>query len=104
RGHQGPLRRRTQPPAALVVGGVARPRFYVSRALLQSSGRRAARHPRSASAHMTGPLLSVEDLHVTFSTRGGLVEAVRGITLQLAAGGMLGLLGGGRSRQAGTGL
>jgi len=30
---------------------------------------------------MTASLLAVQDLHVTFSTRRGLVEAVRGVTL-----------------------
>jgi len=43
---------------------------------------------------MTRPLLEVEDLHVTFSTRRGLVEAVRGAsTLSLGEGVMLGLVG-----------
>jgi len=35
---------------------------------------------------MTQPLLRIEDLHVTFSTRRGLVEAVRGVTLSLDEG------------------
>jgi peptide/nickel transport system ATP-binding protein len=39
------------------------------------------------------PLLSIEDLHVTFSTRRGLVEAVRGVTLHVAAGETLGIVG-----------
>jgi peptide/nickel transport system ATP-binding protein len=39
------------------------------------------------------PLLSIEDLHVTFSTRRGLVEAVRGVSLQVAAGETLGVVG-----------
>src|ERR1700688_3000868 len=47
---------------------------------------------------MTGPLLQIEDLHVTFSTRRGLVEAVRGGTLSLDQGEMLGLV-----RESGSG-
>ena len=53
------------------------------RAVLQPSRRRDAGHSRSPNADMTGPLLQIEDLHVTFSTRRGLVEAVRGVTLSL---------------------
>ncbi|MDU0959110.1 MAG: ATP-binding cassette domain-containing protein, partial [Bradyrhizobium sp.] len=39
------------------------------------------------------PLLEVENLKVTFSTRRGLVEAVRGVSLSLQPGEMLGLVG-----------
>jgi ABC-type glutathione transport system ATPase component len=53
---------------------------------------------------MTGPLLSIEDLHVTFSTRQGLVEAVRGVTLSLASGEMLGLVGESGSGKSVTGF
>jgi len=42
---------------------------------------------------MTQSLLALSDLHVTFSTRRGLVEAVRGVTLSLGEGEMLGLVG-----------
>ncbi|WP_096358954.1 ABC transporter ATP-binding protein [Variibacter gotjawalensis] len=45
-------------------------------------------------AEQTAPhLLIVDDLHVTFSTRGGLVEAVRGVSLSLARGETLGIAG-----------
>jgi peptide/nickel transport system ATP-binding protein len=39
------------------------------------------------------PLLAIEDLHVTFSTRRGLVEAVRGVSFSVAAGETLGVVG-----------
>ena len=42
---------------------------------------------------MTQSLLELSDLHVTFSTRRGLVEAVRGVSLGLGEGEMLGLVG-----------
>jgi len=40
-----------------------------------------------------GKLLEIEDLHVSFSTRGGIVEAVRGVSLALDAGATLGVVG-----------
>ena len=52
----------------MVAGGVPRPGADADRAVLQPAGRRAARHPRPADAHMTAPLLQVEDLRVSFST------------------------------------
>ena len=53
---------------------------------------------------MTEPLLRIEDLHVSFSTRHGLVEAIRGVTLSVAAGEMLGLVGESGSGKSVTGF
>jgi ABC-type glutathione transport system ATPase component len=53
---------------------------------------------------MTQPLLALRDLHVTFSTRRGLVEAVRGVTLSLGEGEMLGLVGESGSGKSATGF
>ncbi|MDO9712601.1 dipeptide ABC transporter ATP-binding protein [Paracraurococcus lichenis] len=49
---------------------------------------RAAAAPASAP-----PLLEIEALHVAFPTRQGVVEAVRGVSLSLAAGETLGIVG-----------
>ena len=53
---------------------------------------------------MTSSLLALSDLHVTFSTRRGLVEAVRGVTLSLGEGEMLGLVGESGSGKSVTGF
>jgi peptide/nickel transport system ATP-binding protein len=53
---------------------------------------------------MTQSLLALDDLHVTFSTRRGLVEAVRGVTLSLDEGEMLGLVGESGSGKSVTGF
>ena len=53
---------------------------------------------------MTQSLLALRDLHVTFSTRRGLVEAVRGVTLGLGEGEMLGLVGESGSGKSVTGF
>jgi peptide/nickel transport system ATP-binding protein len=41
----------------------------------------------------TTPLVSVDDLHITFGSRGGNVEAVRGVSFDLAPGASLGIVG-----------
>ena len=53
---------------------------------------------------MNAPLLKIEDLHVTFSTRRGPVEAVRGVTLELRPGETLGLVGESGSGKSVTGF
>ena len=39
------------------------------------------------------PLLQVDDLHASFVTEGGVVEAVRGVSFELARGEVLGIVG-----------
>ncbi|HEY5796337.1 MAG TPA: ABC transporter ATP-binding protein [Bosea sp. (in: a-proteobacteria)] len=47
----------------------------------------------TANTSDSSPLLAIDDLHVTFSTRRGLVEAVRGVSFSVAAGETLGVVG-----------
>ena len=42
---------------------------------------------------MPEPLLSITDLRVAFATRGGLVRAVDGVSLEVRAGECLGIVG-----------
>src|ERR1700754_266550 len=53
---------------------------------------------------MSETLLKIADLHVAFSTRRGMVEAVRGVTLAVEAGEMLGLVGESGSGKSVTGF
>src|ERR1700754_3884368 len=53
---------------------------------------------------MSETLLKIADLHVAFSTRRGMVEAVRGVTLTVEKGEMLGLVGESGSGKSVTGF
>ncbi len=53
---------------------------------------------------MTAPLLQVEDLHVSFSTRQGVVQALRGVSFSLGAGQTLGIVGESGSGKSVTSL
>ena len=50
------------------------------------------------------PLLQVEDLRVTFSTRNGVVEALRGVSFSLLAGQTMGIVGESGSGKSVTSL
>ncbi len=49
--------------------------------------------PAAAAGAASAPLLAVDDLHVSFSTRNGLVDAVKGISLTVRPGETLGVVG-----------
>jgi oligopeptide/dipeptide ABC transporter ATP-binding protein len=49
--------------------------------------------PDAVPAPDSGPILLVKDLRVDFATQGGILEAVRGVSLQLNAGEILGIVG-----------
>ena len=51
-----------------------------------------------------GPLLQVEDLQVSFSTRHGIVTALHGIDIEVAAGETLGIVGESGSGKSVTSL
>ncbi|RXH39365.1 nickel ABC transporter ATP-binding protein NikE [Bradyrhizobium zhanjiangense] len=53
---------------------------------------------------MMSPLLEIDNLGVTFSTRRGFVEALRGVSLSLQSGEMLGLVGESGSGKSVTGF
>ena len=56
-------------------------------------GRPSIRRPPETIAVMTMPLLSMRDLHVTVDHGAGRVPVVRGLSLDIAAGSALGLVG-----------
>src|SRR3569833_2039899 len=67
-----------------------RPRAHARRA----RGAQGHRRPAGGRALMAEtPVLAIDDLKVRFSTPDGLVEAVRGVSLQIARGECLGVVG-----------
>ena len=47
----------------------------------------------TTATHPGGPMIETHDLRRTFKTRGGAVEAVRGVDLEVRAGEIFGFLG-----------
>lgn len=72
-----------------------------------SRTRSNVKHPAShaeMSEHNEEPLLSLEDLHVVFQSRGALVRAVQGVDLQVASGERVGIVGESGSGKTQTAL
>ncbi|MCI0399441.1 MAG: hypothetical protein L0322_31525, partial [Chloroflexi bacterium] len=62
---------------------------------------RSARHQSTANG--LAPL-SLADIHVAYATKGGMVQAVRGVTLDLLGGESLALIGESGSGKTTLGL
>src|SRR5260370_39989650 len=73
---------------------LSRGRADARRVLLQPARRRAARHRRSAQAHMSAaPALLVEELAVEFRTRSGVVHALDNVGFAMRKGETLAIVG-----------
>src|SRR5262249_18079080 len=98
-GNHGGGRRGVHGLRRMVDRVLSRRRAHGRGILLQPARRRAARHRRSATAHLrqpmteTVPLLDVADLTVEFSTRRGIVRAVEHVDVRIAKGETVGIVG-----------
>src|SRR5690606_32889688 len=90
-GHHGRRRRELHYFRGMVDGSLSRPLAAARGLYIQPSRRWPARYRRSAAEDID--MLTISDLNVSFRTRRGDVNAVNGISFQLAKGERLGIVG-----------